>query len=338
MDVTDLIATVPKVELHLHLEGTLEPEMAFAFAGRNGVALPYESVEKMRAAYEFADLQSFLDIYYRACSVLVTRRDFYDLTWAYMESAAAQNIRHAEVFFDPQTHTSRGVAIETVLRGVSCALRAGREKLGVSSRLIMCFLRDRSEEEAMGVLRQAAPYREWIDGVGLDSGEVGNPPARFEWVFAAARSMGLHVVAHAGEEGPPDYVRDSLDLLGAERIDHGVRAMEDADLVARLARERVPLTVCPLSNVRLKVVSGMRDHPLLRMLHAGLAVTVNSDDPAYFGGNLTANLLAVNEALGLTADSLERLTKNAIEGSFMTPQEKDVLTAEAEAAFSQASG
>jgi len=328
LDVTEFIRAMPKVELHLHVEGTLEPEAAFAFARRNGVALPYASAEEMRAAYDFKDLQSFLDLYYAACAVLLTRRDFYDLTWFYVEHAAAENIRHVEVFFDPQTHTSRGVALSSVVRGISCALKEAYDRHGITSRLIMCFLRDQPEDSALKTLRQADAYLDWIDGVGLDSGEVGNPASKFERVFAAARAKGLHAVAHAGEEGPPSYVREALDLLGAERIDHGVRSLEDADLVSRLVRDRVCLTVCPNSNVRLRVVDLMADHPLKRMLDAGLAVTVNSDDPAYFGGYLTDNFLAATEALGLGVEDVRTLGLNAVEGSFLEPEAKAALAAE----------
>jgi adenosine deaminase len=333
MDVERLIRVMPKVELHVHIEGTLEPEAAFGFAKRNGVRLPYDSPAEMRAAYEFTDLQSFLDVYYAACSVLLTRRDFYDLTWMYLEHAAAENVRHAEVFFDPQTHTSRGVALSSVVRAISCALREARERHDITSRLIMCFLRDRPEEEAFAALRQAEAYLHFFDGVGLDSAETGNPPEKFARVFAAAREKGLRVVAHAGEEGPASNVRDSLDLLGAERIDHGVRSLEDPELVRRLATDRVCLTVCPLSNVRLRVVERMEDHPLKRMLDAGLAVTVNSDDPAYFGGYLTENFLAVQRALGLSEADLRRLGENAIEGSFLDGATKALLSAELDEAF-----
>lgn len=327
---------MPKVELHLHIEGTLEPEAAFAFARRNGVSLVYGSPEEMRAAYEFSDLGSFLDLYYAACSVLLTRRDFYDLTWMYVERAAAQGVRHAEVFFDPQTHTSRGVAISEVVRGISCALTEARERYGMTSRLILCFLRDLPEEDAFATMRRMEGYTHFIDGVGLDSAEVGNPPEKFARAFAHARAMGLHAVAHAGEEGPADYVRDSLDILGAERIDHGVRCLEDPALVQRLVRERVCLTVCPLSNVRLRVVDRIEEHPLGRMLDAGLAVTVNSDDPAYFGGYLSENLLAVQRGLRLTGDQLHTLALNAVCGAFVDAARRTALGCEIEAFFERA--
>lgn len=333
MNVESLIRTMPKVELHLHIEGTLEPEEAFAFAGRNAMTLPYDSPSEMRAAYEFTDLQSFLDLYYAACSVLLMRRDFYDLTWAYLEHAAAENIRHVEVFFDPQTHSARGVALSSVVRGISCALAAAQERYGITSALVMCFLRHRSEEDAFTTLRQADAYLHLIDGVGLDSSEADNPPAKFERVFAAARKKGLRVVAHAGEEGPASNVADSLDLLGAERIDHGVRSMEDPALVERLVRDRVCLTVCPLSNVRLRLFDRIEDHPLKRMLDAGLAVTVNSDDPAYFGGYLTENFLAVTRGLGLDSGDVRALALNAIEGSWLDDEGKAKLRSELDETF-----
>jgi adenosine deaminase len=333
LDVESLVRAMPKAELHVHIEGTLEPEQAFAFAGRNGVTLPYGSPSEMRAAYEFSDLQSFLDLYYAASSVLLTRRDFYDLTWAYLEHAAAENVRHVEVFFDPQTHTARGVALSSVVRGIACALSEAHGRLGITSALIMCFLRHLPEEDAMKTLRQADGYLHLIDGVGLDSGEVGNPPEKFQRVFAAAREQGLRAVAHAGEEGPASNVADSLDLLGAERIDHGPRSMEDPALVERLARDRVCLTVCPLSNVRLRVFDRIEEHPLKAMLDAGLAVTVNSDDPAYFGGYITDNYLAVIRGLGLSTDDVRTLALNAIEGCWLDDAGKAKLRSELDEAF-----
>jgi adenosine deaminase len=336
LDTERLIRAMPKVELHVHIEGTLEPEAAFGFAQRNGVTLPYASPDEMRSAYEFTDLQSFLDLYYAASSVLLTRRDFYDLTWMYLERAVAENVRHVEVFFDPQTHSLRGVAFSSVIRAISCALREARERHGITSRLIVCFLRDRSEAEAYTVLRQAEGYLHLIDGVGLDSSETGNPPEKFAGVFALARDKGLHAVAHAGEEGPAAYVRDSLDLLGAERIDHGDAALADPELVRRLVEDRVCLTVCPLSNVRLRVVDRIEDHPLKRMLDMGLAVTVNSDDPAYFGGYITENFIAVKRALGLSVEDLRRLSANAIQGSFLDAPAKAVLMAELDEFFARA--
>jgi adenosine deaminase len=331
--IDSLIRTMPKVELHLHIEGTLEPEMAFELAERNRVAIPWKSPEQMRAAYDFSDLQSFLDLYYAASAVLVTRRDFHDLTWAYLERAASEHVRHAEIHFDPQSHLARGVAFDTVVGGITDALREGRDGLGITSRLIMAFLRDLPEAGASETLDLAVPHLQWIHGVGLDSAEVGNPPGMFRHVFARARELGLERVAHAGEEGPPAYIADSLDLLDVSRIDHGVRALEDPRLVRRLAEQRVPLTVCPLSNIRLRVFDTLEDHPLLRMLNAGLSVTVNSDDPAYFGGYITANYLAAHTALGIDRGELYVLAANAIDGCWLPVHEKLALTEELAAAF-----
>ena len=325
----DMVACVPKVELHVHLEGTLEPEHAFALAQRNGVALPYASAEQMRDAYRFSGLRSFLDVYYRACSVLANERDFFDLTWAYVERAASDGVRHVEPFFDPQTHLARGVPMKTVVGGISAALEEGRSKLGISSRLIMCFLRDEGAASAAEVLDVAIEVgRGRIAGVGLDSAEVGFPPGLFAEVFRRARTAGLHRVAHAGEEGPASYITDALDALGAERIDHGVRCLDDPDLVRRLVRDRVCLTVCPKSNVSLRVVDRMEDHPLRRMLDAGLAVCVNSDDPAYFGGYVADNYRAVCSALDLDPDEVVTLARNAIEGSFAEEARKEELRRE----------
>jgi adenine deaminase len=326
-----LIRRLPKVELHLHLEGTLEPELAFSLAARNDVALPYGSVDAMRAAYRFTDLQSFLDLYYAGCSVLRREQDFYDLTWAYLERASADNVRHVEPFFDPQSHTARGVPYLTVLDGVCRALIDGRSRFGITSRLILCFLRDLTAHDAMVTLEEALRHGR-IDGVGLDSGEIGNPPEKFAEVFARARSAGLHSVAHAGEEGPPSYISGALDALGAERIDHGIRCLEDPALVSRLAGEGTCLTVCPLSNVALRVVDHIGEHPLRRMLQAGLKVTVNSDDPAYFGGYIGHNYVAVTEGLGLSERELVTLARNAIDGSFAEPGRKKELLVELELA------
>ncbi|HEY5432127.1 MAG TPA: adenosine deaminase [Coriobacteriia bacterium] len=328
MSHEELIARLPKVELHVHLEGTLEPEMAFELASRNGVALPHASAEEMRAAYRFTDLQSFLDIYYESCSVLRTEQDFYDLTRAYLDRAVADNVRHVEPFFDPQTHTTRGAAYHDIVSGIRRALDEARERDGITSKLIMCVLRDLSDDEAMTTLRTALLDEVPIDGIGLDSTEVGNPPSKFIAVFDLAGSMGLHRVAHAGEEGPASYIRDSIDLLGAERIDHGVRCGEDAGLVGRLMRDKTCLTVCPFSNVALQVVESLEDHPLREMLEVGLAVTVNSDDPAYFGGYIGDNYRAVTDALDLTEDHLAELAFNAIVGSFADDGRKTELLAE----------
>ena len=283
-----LIDRLPKAELHLHIEGSLEPELLFALAARNGVAIPLDSVEAVRAAYDFSNLQDFLDIYYQGMSVLLTEQDFFDLTWAYLERARADNVRHVEIFFDPQGHTERGVAFETALDGIERALKAGEADLGISYRLIMCFLRHLSEEDAFATLEQAMPHLSRIHGVGLDSSEVGHPPSKFARVFARARELGLHVTAHAGEEGPPEYVHEALDLLAVERIDHGNRALEDDALAQRIADEGLTLTVCPLSNLKLCVIRDIADSPIKRMLDLGLKATVNSDDPAYFGGYIGA--------------------------------------------------
>ena len=325
-DLSTFVRGLPKAELHLHIEGTLEPELMFELAQRNGIALPYPSVEAARAAYAFDDLQSFLDLYYAGAAALRTADDFYALAAAYLERARADGVCHAELFFDPQTHTERGVPIETVFAGLARALREARETHGFSARLILCFLRHLSEDEALATLAAALPLREayadlWV-GVGLDSSERGNPPEKFARVFAQARAAGLRVVAHAGEEGPAAYVSAALDVLAVERIDHGVRAEEDAALVERLKREQVPLTVCPLSNLKLRVVGDLRQHNLARLLRAGLCVTVNSDDPAYFGGYVGANYLAVAEALELTRAELVQLAANSFAASFAGDAEK----------------
>lgn len=312
-----LIDRLPKAELHLHIEGSLEPELLFALAKRNAVAIPFASVEEVRAAYSFTNLQDFLDIYYQGMSVLQTEQDFFDLTWAYLERAAADTVRHVEIFFDPQGHTERGVAFETALNGIERALIDGEAQLGISYRIIMCFLRHLSEEDAFATLDQALPHLGRIDGVGLDSSEVGHPPAKFARVFAKARQLGLHVTAHAGEEGPPEYVYEALDLLEVERIDHGNRALEDAALVARIAGEGLTLTVCPLSNLKLCVIKDIADSPVKRMLDLGLKATINSDDPAYFGGYINANFHAVAEALDLTEAEIVQLAENSFTGSFL---------------------
>ncbi|MDH4124312.1 MAG: adenosine deaminase [Gammaproteobacteria bacterium] len=324
----DFIRGMPKVELHLHIEGTLEPELLFELAERNGVMLRFGSVEEVRAAYDFADLQSFLDIYYEGASVLLEQRDFYDLTWAYLVRARADNVRHTEIFFDPQTHTDRGVPFETVIEGIHQALKAAESSLGMSTRLILCFLRHLSAEAAMATLEHALPFKDRIVAVGLDSSELGHPPSKFADVFARARAEGFRAVAHAGEEGPPAYICEALDTLAVERIDHGVRCVEDPELVARLRSEAVPLTVCPLSNVKLRVFNRMADHNLGRLLELGLAATVNSDDPAYFGGYITDNFLAVHSALGLGREQYVTLATNAIEASFIDQDRKAALRAE----------
>ncbi len=317
LDRDALIDRLPKAELHLHIEGSLEPELLFALAERNGVAIPFASVEEVRAAYSFSNLQDFLDIYYQGMSVLRTEQDFFDLTWAYLQRASADNVRHVEIFFDPQGHTERGVAFETVLDGIERALKAGEAQLGISYRLIMCFLRHLSEDEAMATLDQALPHLGRIHGVGLDSSELGHPPAKFAQVFARARELGLFVTAHAGEEGPPEYVHEALDLLKVGRIDHGNRALEDPALVARLASEGMTLTVCPLSNLRLCVIHEIGESPVRRMLELGLKATINSDDPAYFSGYINDNYRAVATALDLSGAELETLARNSFTGSLL---------------------
>ncbi|WP_128376750.1 adenosine deaminase [Streptomyces cavernae] len=314
--------SLPKAELHLHIEGTLEPELAFGLAARNGVSLPYADTEELRTAYRFSDLQSFLNLYYELMAVLRTEQDFADLADAYLARAAAQGVRHAEIFFDPQAHIARGVGMGTVVEGLGRALGAAEERHGVSTQLIMCFLRDESAESAMETLDAAKPYLHRIAGVGLDSAEVGHPPVKFAAVYEAAAALGLRRVAHAGEEGPPSYVVQALDVLGVERIDHGLRSMEDPALVERLVRERVPLTLCPLSNVRLRTVDTLAEHPLPAMLDAGLMCTVNSDDPAYFGGYVDDNFRAVREALGLSPERLRELARNSFEASFLDHDEE----------------
>jgi adenosine deaminase len=325
------VRKIPKAELHLHLEGTLEPEMMFALAARNGVALRFASVEELREAYRFGDLQSFLDLYYEGAGVLLRERDFFELTAAYLVRARSAGVRHAEVFFDPQTHTRRGVPFETVARGIHQALVEGRETLGISSKLILCFLRDLPEADAEAALEQALPYRDWIHGVGLDSAERGNPPSKFERVFSRARREGFFAVAHAGEEGPPEFIRDALDLLGVRRIDHGVRCSEDPALVRELAAKRIPLTMCPLSNVKLRVFPSLDRHNLKTLLDQGLCVTINSDDPAYFGGYVDDNFAAAQKALGLTRDDIATLAKNSFEASVLEDSEKRRLAAEIDA-------
>ena len=329
------IQGMPKVELHIHIEGSLEPELMFTLAERNGVALRFKSIEEVRRAYQFSDLQSFLDIYYEGASVLLKEEDFYDMTWAYLEKVSSQNVRHSEIFFDPQTHTDRGVSFETVIRGIRRAQEDAEQQLKITSRLIMCFLRHLSAAAAMQTLDQALPYREWIVGVGLDSSEVGNPPSKFTEVFDKARSEGFLTVAHAGEEGPPEYVWQALDLLQVKRIDHGVRSEGDPKLVDRLVREQIPLTVCPLSNIKLRGFDKMADHNLKRLLDLGLCVTVNSDDPAYFGGYMTENFLAVQHALGLDKEDLQRLAQNAIQASFISKQQRKRLLDELNEYFKQ---
>lgn len=330
-DLATFIAGLPKAELHLHIEGSLEPELMFELARRNGVAIPFDSVEAVQAAYDFSNLQDFLDIYYAGANVLLTRRDFEDLAFAYFQRAAADNVRHAEIFFDPQTHTDRGVAFETVFEGLWDGMQRAERELGVTSKIILCFLRHLDEDAAFETLRQADPFLDRIAGVGLDSSEVGHPPSKFARVFARAGELGLKRVAHAGEEGPPAYVHEALDLLHIDRMDHGNRSMEDEALIARLADERMTLTVCPLSNLKLCVVDDLKAHPVPEMLRRGLHVTLNSDDPAYFGGYVNANYAQLAEAVGLTREQLTQLAVNSFEGSFLPEADKAARIAEVRA-------
>ena len=332
----DLLRDMPKAELHIHIEGSLEPELIFALAERNAVALAYPDVEALRVAYAFTDLQSFLDIYYAGASVLLHERDFADMAYAYLQKAAADNIVHAEIFFDPQTHTARGVDIGTVIRGLAGACARAQREWGISSGLILCFLRHLDEADALATLDAALPYREHFIGVGLDSSERGHPPEKFARVFAQARAAGLHLVAHAGEEGPPEYIRNALDVLHVERIDHGVRCVEDPALVRRLAREGIALTVCPLSNLKLCVVGSLAEHNLAELLAAGLKATVNSDDPAYFGGYINQNFIETFAALPqLGAREAYTLARNSFEASFAGVEAKRAMIERLDAAFRQ---
>lgn len=330
-DLDSFIAGLPKAELHLHIEGSLEPEQMFEFAKRNGVDLKYNSVDEIRAAYEFSNLQEFLDLYYEGMSVLQTRRDFRELTYAYLARVAKDNCRHVEIFFDPQGHTERGVAFADVIEGISDGLEAGRSEFGISSHLIMCFLRHLSEQEAFDTLEAAMPYKERILGVGLDSSEVGHPPSKFAGVFAKAKEAGFKLVAHAGEEGPPEYVWEAIDVLKIDRMDHGNRSLEDSRLVDRLVEDGMTLTVCPQSNLKLCVVDDLKNHPLKKMLNLGLKVTVNSDDPSYFGGYLGDNYARIAHALKLGRDDLATLARNSFDGSFLSEERKAALKAEVDA-------
>lgn len=316
---------LPKIELHLHIEGTLEPELLFKLAKRNSVQLPFNSIDEVKKAYQFSNLQDFLDIYYQGAEVLLLKQDFYDLTWAYLLMCKEQNVIHVEPFFDPQTHTSRGVPFETVVNGISEALADAKEKLGITSRLIMCFLRHLSEESAIETLKSSKQFSDVIYGVGLDSAEMGNPPEKFVNVFNQAKDMGYKLVAHAGEEGPASYIWSSLDVLNVQRIDHGIRAIDDPDLMLRLIETQMPLTICPLSNVKLRVFDNMASHTILDMLDLGVCVTVNSDDPSYFGGYMTENFLALYDSLALTKDQATRLIKNSIDASFAEESRKKEL-------------
>ena len=329
----ELLRRMPKAELHIHIEGSLEPELMFALAARNGIALPYASVDELRRAYAFTNLQSFLDIYYAGASVLLHEQDFFDMAWAYLERARADNVVRAEIFFDPQPHTARGVALRTVLDGLHRACAQAKTQLGIDAELILCFLRHLSEAEAFDTLEAALPFRDRFIGVGLDSSEVGHPPEKFARVFAKCRELGLHRVAHAGEEGPPAYVWTALDVLHVERIDHGVQSVKDPALMQRLQHDRVPLTVCPLSNLKLCVFPRLADHNLKQLLDAGLCVTVNSDDPAYFGGYLNENFVQLADAVGLDAQHAYQLARNSFEASFVGEERKREYIAQLDAVF-----
>ena len=327
-DLEAFVRGLPKAELHLHIEGTLEPKLMLELAKRNGVEFPFRSVAEVEAAYDFIDLQSFLDIYYDGAAVLLHEQDFYDLTLAYLDRVATQGVRHVEIFFDPQTHTGRGVPFEAMVTGIHRALLEGEKSHSITSRLILAFLRHLSSDAALATLNEALPFRDWIDAVGLDSSELGNPPGKFVDAFLMAKSEGLGAVAHAGEEGPPEFVWGALDLLGVSRIDHGVRSDEDDALIERLIREQIPLTMCPLSNVKLRVFDRLEDHNLKRLLDRGVRVTINSDDPGYFGGYLLDNFLATAEALRLSRQDLVQLARNSIEGSFLDDVSKATLLEE----------
>ncbi|PTP34560.1 adenosine deaminase [Vibrio splendidus] len=322
------IKHLPKVELHLHIEGTLEPELMFQLAKRNNVSIPFDNPDQVRDAYQFHNLQSFLDIYYQGANVLIHEQDFYDLTWAYLLKCQQDNVVHTEIFFDPQTHTERGIAFEVIIGGITQALNQAEQELGISSQLIMCFLRHLDEDSAFETLKQALPYQDKIIAVGLDSSEEGNPPEKFKHVFQEAINQGFLTVAHAGEEGPAQNISDALSLLGITRIDHGVRCVEDEDLMEQLIAKRTPLTVCPLSNTKLKVFNTMQEHNIVELLRKGLCVTINSDDPAYFGGYMNDNFLAVANAHPLTKNELAQFSINAVEASFISPHAKEDLIAQ----------
>lgn len=322
ISIEKFIEGIPKVELHLHIEGTLEPELLFEIAKRNNKKIEYSTVADLKNAYRFNNLQEFLDIYYAGANVLIEEQDFYDLTWAYLTKIHTQNVVHTEIFFDPQTHTDRGVPFSTVINGIYRALEDGKEKLGITYKLILSFLRHLDESSAFNTLKEAFPYKNWISGVGLDSSEVGNPPSKFERVFAKAKEEGFLTVAHAGEEGPAEYIWEALDLLKVTRIDHGNRCIEDEKLVQHLAKMKIPLTLCPLSNLELKVVSDLKDHPIIKMMDKDLLVTVNSDDPAYFGGYMNENYLDIAKALHLSKKQITELVKNSFIASWLTDQEK----------------
>ncbi|MDA9783055.1 adenosine deaminase [Vicingaceae bacterium] len=322
-DIHSFIQKLPKAELHLHIEGTFEPELMFVIAKRNNFQIPFSSVEEVKAAYQFNNLQEFLDIYYAGANVLLTEQDFFELTWAYLTKVASQNVKHVEIFFDPQTHTERGVEFHTVLIGIYKALEEGEKELGITFRLIMSYLRHISEESAFETLRQSLPFKDLIDGVGLDSSEVGNPPEKFQNVFKASAKEGYKLCAHGGEEGPAEYIWSALDILKIDRLDHGNRCLEDEKLVERLVQEQMPLTLCPLSNLELKVIQDLKTYPLKKMMEAGLLVTLNSDDPAYFGGYMNENFLETAKAIDLSKEEIVTLTKNGFEASWLTVEDKE---------------
>jgi len=325
ISIHNFIEGIPKAELHLHIEGTFEPDLMFEIARRNNISINYKSVDELKKAYNFNNLQEFLDIYYAGASVLIYEQDFYDLTWAYLTKVHEQNLVHTEIFFDPQTHTDRGISFDTVIQGIHSALEDAKEKLGISSQLIMCFLRHLDEVAAFDTLEQALPYKEWIAGVGLDSSEMGHPPSKFENVFSKALDEGFITVAHAGEEGPAAYVWEAINLLKISRIDHGNRSLEDDQLITHIVEKQIPLTVCPLSNLALKVVEDLKDHPLLQLMEAGLMVTINSDDPAYFGGYMNENYIQIAAALNLSKKQITDLAKNSFKASFLSDVEKEKL-------------
>ena len=328
--LNNFIEGIPKAELHLHIEGTFEPELMFEIARRNNISINYKSIDELKKAYSFNNLQEFLDIYYAGASVLLQVQDFYDLTWAYLNKVHEQNLIHTEIFFDPQTHTDRGLSFDTVIQGIRSALDDGKEKLGISSKLIMCFLRHLDEAAAFETLNQALPYKNWIAGVGLDSSEMGHPPSKFQRVFSKARDEGFITVAHAGEEGPAEYVWEAINLLKVSRIDHGNRSLDDEQLIKYLIETQIPLTVCPLSNLELKVVNDLKDHPLLKLMEAGLMVTINSDDPAYFGGYMNENYSQIASALNLTKEQITQLAKNSFKSSLLPDVEKEEMIKQVE--------
>ena len=325
ISIENFIKGIPKAELHLHIEGTFEPELMFEIANRNNKKINYKSVDDLKKAYSFNNLQEFLDIYYAGANVLIEEQDFYDLTWAYLSKVKEQNLIHTEIFFDPQTHTDRGIPFDVVINGIYRALETGREKLGISFRLIMSFLRHLDESSAFATLEQALPYKNWISAVGLDSSELGNPPSKFERVFSKAREEGFLTVAHAGEEGPAEYIWEALDMLDVSRIDHGNRSLDDDRLVERLSELQMPLTLCPLSNLELKVIRDLKDYPLLEMIDKGLLVTINSDDPAYFGGYMNENYLGIAHSLNLSKKQITLLAKNSIRASWLSEKEKEKI-------------